>query len=327
MDRKRVHSVHVLRGIASLAVAWFHLTCGNPAFLPEGMLKLSGQYGWIGIEVFFVISGFIIPYSLHSGGYTIGKYPLFMLKRIKRLYPPYLLSIVIILLFNYISSLMPFYGGSGFSIDPYSLLLHVFYLNDFAGIPWANVVFWSLAIELQFYLLIGLVFPALCSGRAWLVASFIVLGIAGILIHAALFKWIFLFLMGIAVFTYLRGLAGLYLYIFLLSVSFLGTLLTLGILEASVGLVTCLVIIGLRYTNGVLDFLGDISYSLFLIHSPLGGRIINLSVIIDERMPLPFTFKLATLGIALGLSVVSGWILYKFVERPSMRASARLRYR
>src|SRR5689334_14543570 len=91
----RISTVDSLRGIASLAVCWFHLTNGNPSFLTGGPLKSSGTYGWLGVEMFFVISGFVIPYSLHKAGYDLKSFGTFVAKRIIRLDPPYLVSIVI----------------------------------------------------------------------------------------------------------------------------------------------------------------------------------------------------------------------------------------
>jgi peptidoglycan/LPS O-acetylase OafA/YrhL len=63
--------IEVLRGLAAFSVMWFHFTNGNQDFLQEGWLELSGKYGWLGVEVFFVISGFIIPYSLWRSQYTV----------------------------------------------------------------------------------------------------------------------------------------------------------------------------------------------------------------------------------------------------------------
>ena len=63
--KSRSESAHALRGVAAFAVAWFHFTNGQPTFLPQdSLLKVSGAYGYLGVAVFFVISGFVIPYSL-----------------------------------------------------------------------------------------------------------------------------------------------------------------------------------------------------------------------------------------------------------------------
>jgi peptidoglycan/LPS O-acetylase OafA/YrhL len=63
---KKLEIISLLRVLAALGVAWFHFTNGNVSFLDAGWLKNSGKYGWLGVEVFFVISGFVVPYSLFS---------------------------------------------------------------------------------------------------------------------------------------------------------------------------------------------------------------------------------------------------------------------
>src|SRR3954470_2994833 len=49
--------------------------------------------------------------------------------------------------------------------SPMQLVAHFFYLNDLLGRPWLNVVYWTLGIELQWYLLLGLIFPLIASRR------------------------------------------------------------------------------------------------------------------------------------------------------------------
>src|SRR2546423_14858364 len=90
---QRLNILDLLRGIASLSVCWFHLTNGNEHFLPPGWLRASGEYGWVGVNVFFVISGFIIPYSLFQSGYRLRDYGRFFLKRILALGPTSLRAI------------------------------------------------------------------------------------------------------------------------------------------------------------------------------------------------------------------------------------------
>ena len=65
----RLTTPDCLRGMAAAGVAWFHITNGNPEFSPPALLKASGAHGWLGVEVFFVISGFVIPYALHAARY------------------------------------------------------------------------------------------------------------------------------------------------------------------------------------------------------------------------------------------------------------------
>lgn len=91
---ERQESVEILRGVAAFSVMWFHLTNGNSQFLPSGgLLKLSGAYGYLGVQLFFVISGFIIPYSLSIRNYQVKTDGLgFLVRRIVRIEPAYLVA-------------------------------------------------------------------------------------------------------------------------------------------------------------------------------------------------------------------------------------------
>src|SRR5215467_12962304 len=67
----RLPTLDALRGLASLAVMWFHFTKHAMPEIGDGALRLTGKYGWLGVQVFFVISGFVIPYSLQRANYSI----------------------------------------------------------------------------------------------------------------------------------------------------------------------------------------------------------------------------------------------------------------
>jgi peptidoglycan/LPS O-acetylase OafA/YrhL len=56
----RIETIHSIRGLAALLVTCFHMVNGNMA-APE--LARMFAYGYLGVEMFFVISGFILPYS------------------------------------------------------------------------------------------------------------------------------------------------------------------------------------------------------------------------------------------------------------------------
>src|SRR5919205_2516220 len=103
-EQSRIEVLDFLRGVASLAVAVLHLT---NVLRADGLVRAVTSYGWLGVEVFFVISGFIIPYSLYKGGYDLRRFPVFVLKRVARLDPPYIATIVLILLLGVLSWYMP----------------------------------------------------------------------------------------------------------------------------------------------------------------------------------------------------------------------------
>ena len=152
-------SIEALRGVAALSVTWFHLTNTYQA----GWVRSSGTMGWLGVEIFFVISGFVIPYSLHQSEYRSSNFPRFMLRRLVRLEPPYLASIALVVILTELSSRSPGFAGSAFIIraDP----SHILYVIPLTEYSWVNVVYWSLAYEFVFYLVIGALWPILCGNH------------------------------------------------------------------------------------------------------------------------------------------------------------------
>lgn len=141
----RIAVLDPLRGIAALAVMWFHFTHGGQLLDKESLvntwLKISGQFGWAGVDFFFVISGFVLPYALYKGKYRLQHYGKFLFKRLIRLEPPYLVSLVIIILLLLLAPLVPGYSGQDFSWDWPRLLLHIGYLNSYFGYEAYNPVY------------------------------------------------------------------------------------------------------------------------------------------------------------------------------------------
>ena len=326
-DSGRLETLDCLRGIAAFSVLWFHLTNGNSEFLPQGMLKSSGTYGWLGVEVFFVISGFILPYALLRAGYQPTDFFRFVWKRILRLDPPYLVCIAVVLVLNFASTLVPGFRGQPFQLDLAQVLLHFGYLNAFFNYEWVNVVFWTLAIEFQFYLLVALLFP-LISHSSLVVRA----GICGVLSATAfllpsgnmVFHYLFLFLLGIWAFQIKTGLlqgAGLHVLGWALLAA--GAWFTLGDTIALAGTVTGLLIVHARLNAPWLLFLGQISYSLYLLHVPIGGRVINLG----SRFAHGPVEQVVVLALAVTASIGAAFIFHRWVELPAQRWSSAVRFR
>lgn len=171
MNQPRIAAIDAVRGLASLAVCWFHLTAfhyPSPDQPVYQAIRATGTFGWLGVEMFFVISGFVIPYSLHRAGYSLASYPRFIARRLVRLDPPYLATIALLLALAYAHA---WYAGRPPEIEEAPItaarvLLHLGYLNMFSQYPWLNPAFWTLAIEVQFYAFGGLAFPVIVSGKA-----------------------------------------------------------------------------------------------------------------------------------------------------------------
>jgi peptidoglycan/LPS O-acetylase OafA/YrhL len=278
------------------------------------------------VEIFFVISGFVIPYALNRAGYNIKHYATFLLKRIVRLDPPYLAAIVLIITLGYLASMTPGFRGAPFHISALQLLLHIGYLNVLFGYPWLNPVFWTLAIEFQYYLFIGLLFPLIKSsdGRLRLIVFGALVGISFLLPSIWFMPhYLCLFLLGILTFQYKTSLINKGPYILVALLLGVAAYYSTGAVEAGAGLATAFAIAFIELKGAPLKFLGNISYSLYLLHVPIGGKVIDLSL----RFVHTTGLKIVVLVVALGLTILAAYLLYIFVEKPAQRWSTAIRYR
>ena len=323
----RIHLVDALRGVAAVLVALFHFTHGNPRFLSVGLLHSAGAYGWAGVDIFFVISGFIIPMSLHRSGYSVRNFFTFVWRRIVRLDPPYLVSIVVVIMLAYASSMAPGFQGERFVLSLPRLFLHIGYLNGFFGVPWYSDIYWTLAIELQFYLLMGLIYPLLVDRRDEIGTSVLaLLALSGFAMSspAYLTAWIFPFLMGITAFRFRSGLVSLPVFLVQVLAASAGTRATLGPLPffetmISTGAIAFVTMPPIR----VVAFFGAISYPLYLLHITIGGRVINIAA----RLQLTPAGKLGAVFAAFALSTAAAYVLHQQVEVPAQRWSRRFTWK
>jgi peptidoglycan/LPS O-acetylase OafA/YrhL len=320
-------SLDLLRGLASLAVVFFHFTHGNPDLLSKtNPLFVVGRYGFLGVEVFFVISGFVIPYAMYRGSYHYSNFWKFLGKRFIRIEPPFLVSIALVLILNWVSTLSPYYRGAGFSIDFTALALHLGYLNAFFDYPWYNDVYWTLAIEFQYYLLIALVFPLLLHPSKWMSYLVIVLfSLSGFFVdkHSLILNYGLLFVVGILIFQVKVKYISKQEFGLMLMVVLIMIFVRFDKRYLIAALLPYFFIMYLDFTDRISKFLGDISYSLYLVHIPIGGRLINLA---ENFLETEFQRSLAVF-VAMIISVFVAWIFFKLVEKPAMIWSKRLKYK
>jgi len=103
MSKLSLNSNHIpvldsLRGLAAISVCIYHFVVGPINFVKDENVLNVFSYGKYGVQLFFVISGFIIPWSLHNKKYEIRNFFKFLFKRLARLEPPYLFSVLLVLL-------------------------------------------------------------------------------------------------------------------------------------------------------------------------------------------------------------------------------------
>ena len=321
---KRLEVIDMLRGLAALSVCWYHMTISYPA---GSMIKAISKYGWLGVEVFFVISGFIIPYILFHSGYQLKNYfHIFMFKRLIRLYPPYLIAVALVLVLWHLSAIAPGFKGINPEHSTAQILLHLGYLNDIIGYPWFNPVFWTLAIEFQYYLLISLLYPLVVSeSDQYRRIGMVILCLLPVLADSKAYVvgYLGLFSLGILTFQYFRKLISYMEYLIMFMLASAGLIMSLGILIAIIGMTTALVIGFLKINvSKIFIFLGTISYSLYLVHVPVGSRVVHLGQRIAST-ELENLF-ISLFGVIVSIAFAS--IFYIYIEKPSRAWSAKIKY-
>jgi len=150
-------NLDLLRAFAAISVLVLHVIelTGWKDFPIEGPLTWF-RIGWMGVDLFFVISGFVITFSAFSilENNSLAKFrELFIKKRIARIVPLYILTILVFLTF-----VMPAFLFERFWVNLLShlLFIHNLFPSLHGGINGPN---WTIATEMQFYLLVLFLAP------------------------------------------------------------------------------------------------------------------------------------------------------------------------
>jgi exopolysaccharide production protein ExoZ len=320
-----------LRGLAALAVVYFHISLhynelGNTGWhLPV--------FGKEGVDVFFVLSGFIICYIAHIRP----KAPrVFMWDRIVRVVPLYwfygaLMTTMLILLPETVKS-----GQFDFT--------HI--IASFLFIPYSHPIFseqywpvvipgWTLNYEMYFYFIF---FCSLYLSKG-LRLTFVVVTIGSLVAlqflltmpypldfwgHTIVLEFLFGMLLAKIVIKYgvalniklsllLSVLIGLFMYAFLISYNSL--LISVG----AALFVFWVIVINLKtkpFNASILKLMGDASYSLYLSHI----FVIAVVSAVCKKLPFEHTVNgLIFIILSFFLSIIIGVFSYKFIEKPIIR--------
>ncbi len=349
---RRFLALDALRGVAALAVVFFHVQGafdrGTQAWMPSTLVTLF-HAGHFGVNIFFVLSGFVIAFSVRDGDWTPGYLARFALKRSLRLDPPYWVAIALeVLVIGVGLVLVPALHTPLPSLA--QVLAHLVYAQDLLHYGEIMPNFWTLCYEFQFYLtLVGV----LLAGRAlerrigaragWRVIGigFALLFVASLAAHAgrlpgvprglALDRWSEFFTGALAWWV----VAGVVRWPALIAAWVLGIALATGpdapVELTIVVLVSTLCIVSAsrpaldrHFGWRPIQFLGAISYSLYLYHPTVGWRVVSLAQRAAGRS-LPTGLGVLTWIVAVGSAVLLATALWWLVERPSQRLSRRVR--
>ncbi|ASY10006.1 acyltransferase family protein [Candidatus Planktophila lacus] len=154
LKNEKLIEIQFLRVLAIMSVVIFHFTARRASELPYGKW-VSGEpwsLGWIGVELFFIVSGFVIAFSISRTSSMRN----FLINRAIRLYPALILLLPAVYVVQRFTPHSPYSDrstlwnliGSATLIPP-TVLNHV---SD-QSFDWLTLVLWSLKVEVFFYLL------------------------------------------------------------------------------------------------------------------------------------------------------------------------------
>lgn len=321
-SRQRFSELDALRGIAALSVVFFHYTSTFDTIFPHHEdLPISFPYGNLGVQLFFLISGFVILMTARKRFNPID----FLKARFIRLYPTYWVCLAITVFVIYSLTFTPLQRPL------WEVAVNATMLQSFVGIRDFDGAYWSLARELVFYFLIAaslwifkgklthrfinIFTPVWAIGGLALICLYKLTGVAAlnILVSASVAQYAALF--GLGMVLYIKRETGHLLPAFYLLVPL--AVLAEGLMSDWIhgGLVLLIVLLftwvvsvpAVKFLqNRWLVWFGAISYPLYLLHQNIGYAVISTTV----DTVGPWLSRLIALAVAFFLA----WVVHELVE-------------
>lgn len=340
----RLRYIDALRAIAALLVVWLHVGESYVQLDPVGAnghwlyaFAQSIDVGRIGVVAFFLISGFVIPFSIRAD--RPAPISTFAIKRFLRIYPAYWLSVPLGVLTTY------WLWGRHFSVGDF--LVNLTLLQDFFGVQAAQGLYWTLLVELVFYVLcIGLLLTRSLHDMRRVCALAIAFGLVHAL--AMIAHWLgrplmssttafwclnlSIMLCGTLYRTcviegrarrdpWLRfgfgGLLAFYLAVYPIATTWAVGFERNAAISYALGLLLFIAgTSGVRIATRVTDWLGQISYSVYLFHPVIFQPLLWWLL----QQPTGSWWRTRHLGIYLLvnmlLTIAFASVVYRFVEKP-----------
>ncbi len=359
-----VPELNGIRGISVLAVVVFHcgVICGFQYISWSGLLK----WGWVGVEIFFILSGFLITGILLRTRHSTHYWRNFIMRRALRIFPAY--YTVLILVWFVVPHLSAEFAESDVSGD---LLTYLLYLQNWDhainGWPdWGFVAhFWSLAVEEQFYLFWPLVVIAVSQRTLSFICVLMIAVALAFKVAAEVFHLPSL-MSYTATISQLDALAagswvacqtkdGLRFWFNFLKRPLIALLIVIVIgacvarlipggariniqLLAIIFSVGTLMLIGVGklprlmsavLSNSVLGWFGRYSYGIYLLHYPLLGLLFNnFGEAIGERLESsPDVTVLLVIALTVAGTSLVALVMFHIIEQPALKAKRFFEYR
>ena len=151
MTKDRVNEIDLLRFLAALSVVLFHYAFRGYAAdglsnMPYPLLAPYAKYGYLGVELFFMISGFVILMTASGVGLRS-----FVVSRVVRLYPAFWACCSITFAMIRLLPVAPY------QVSWSQYLANMTMLSGFFDVPSVDNDYWSLFVELKFYALVAVI--------------------------------------------------------------------------------------------------------------------------------------------------------------------------
>lgn len=347
-----------IRGIAAMCIAVYHIWRYEPEPYPAiefvpGWIDWLLLRTWIGVQLLLVISGFVIAYTLRNTWVSPREALSFVGRRLVRLMPAYWLTLLVVVLLNAACvGWWSFPAVFSKSLTLGRVAAHLVFLQDITGQTPLSAGIWTICIEVQFYIVcvLGWGLAQRLSPRASpenpRPAAWAILVVFAPFALASLVYWNWLdttepwvthfisfFFLGLVTWWALDKTVPAWAFIVTVATVVVSLALRWKV-ENAIALSMTLAI----FTAGKLgklqvwlnwrwlQYLGRISYSLYLIHYPVSHCLTWAGWRWFDNSPTPAQATLI-LSACLVASLIAGHLLYIAVEAPSVRLTAWMKSR
>jgi peptidoglycan/LPS O-acetylase OafA/YrhL len=318
---KRFEALDALRGIAALLVVIYHYSTRYYEIYPQlNSLGFTIEFGKLGVNMFFVISGYVIFMTLLK----IEKPIDFVITRSIRLYPIFWIAVIFTFIITAIFHL------ENRSVSFLDMIINLTMIPSLLNTPYVDGVYWTLLYELKFYFLIFLIylfgFINKIEYLSFIPITIIIvsnlINIEDMLIFKILnfiffFEYLPYFLSGIMIYKiHEKNYSKLTIIVLILSIIINLTTIEFKFIWFIFFIYFLFILVSINkinwISNKILIYFGAISYSLYLIHQNLGYIVLNY-LYSKNFLPL-FSFL-----FALIISIIISSVFTYYIEKPTIK--------
>lgn len=349
-DKHRLALVDALRCFAAFWVVLYHMSEGNHiptllAAIPGWVKTIVFDAGHLGVPVFFVLSGIVMAATTFRVPMNAGNAANFVARRFVRLAPPYYAAVA---LGVSVIATKHMFGQTDVAIPSVTDILgHLLFLQGFLGIDNIMTVFWTLCIEVQFYIAFALLLWLADQARGneafnarslaiWVSALLALLWPAGLIDsigwQGGFIGFWFSFMAGVlCAQTLSDSKQGRYI-----ALGYCAVVLLIGVASQNsftvtagvTGLGFCFLVnhsasIGF-FSSYPVQKIGLISYSLYLFHSPVTGSFMR---VFRRFMPTGIASDILATVLIIATCILFAAIAYLLFERPAIAWSRRIKFK